>query len=166
MVYQKISDDLKETALWLMACGCDTVHDIAAVTGFSVWTLYCAHHWKLPTGSVAKAEAIGLGQPRTLARRDCDYLLRLAWHKPTLFLDEYSQQLEQHHELSVSLATIHQTLEHARLNIKHVQKMAAERDPFLYWETWCAQNEEHATRKMNWCVNTKTHTHKHMHTQP
>ena len=76
MVYQKISDDLKEAALWLMACGHDTVYDIAAVTGFSVHTLYCAHHQKLHTGSVAKAEDIGHGWPRTLARRYCDYLLR------------------------------------------------------------------------------------------
>ena len=60
MVYQKISDDLKEAALRLMACGHDTVYDIAAVTGFSVHTLYCACHQKLHTGSVAKAEAIGV----------------------------------------------------------------------------------------------------------
>ena len=82
MVYQKISDDLKEAALWLMACGHDTVYDIAAVTGFSVHTLYCAHHQKLHTGSVAKAEDIGHGWPRTLARRDCDYLLRPALITP------------------------------------------------------------------------------------
>jgi len=78
MVYRKISDDLKEAALRLMARGRDTVYDIAAVTGFSVRTLYHARHRKLHTGSVAKAEAIGRGRPRTLARRDCDYLLRLA----------------------------------------------------------------------------------------
>jgi hypothetical protein len=46
-------------------------------------------------------------------------------------LDEYTRRLEQHRELSVSLATIHRTLERAGLNVKHVQKMAAERDPFL-----------------------------------
>ena len=30
-----------------------------------------------------------------------------------------------------------------------------------WWETWCTRNEECATRKMNWCVNTKTNTHTH-----
>ena len=30
-----------------------------------------------------------------------------------------------------------------------------------HWETWCARNEERATREMNWCVNTKTNTHTH-----
>ena len=64
-------------------------------------------------------------------RQDCDYLLRLAWHKPTLFLDEYSKSLEQFRSLSVSLATIHWSFEHAGLNVKHVQKMARECDPFL-----------------------------------
>ncbi len=83
-------------------------------------------------GGVAKQEAIGRGRPRTLLRRDCEYLLCLARYKPTLFLDEYSRRLKQHRTLSVSLATIHRTLERAGLNVKHVQKLAAERDPFLH----------------------------------
>ena len=29
------------------------------------------------------------------------------------------------------------------------------------WETWCTWNEERATCKMNWCMNTKTNTHTH-----
>ena len=95
MVYQKISDDLKEAALWLMACGHDTVYDIAAVTGFFVHTLYCAHHQKLHTGSIAEAEDIGHGWPRTLARRDCDYLLRPVLitppHIPTGFLQFFQK---------------------------------------------------------------------------
>lgn len=48
-----------------------------------------------------------------------------------MFLDEYTQQLQQNRELSVCITTIHRTLEHAGLNVKHVQKMAAERDPLL-----------------------------------
>lgn len=131
MVYQKISDDLKEAALQLAACGRDSVYDIVAVTGFSKWTFYRIHQHKQNTGSVVKEGAIGRGQPRTLLRHDCNYLLRLARHKPTLFLDEYSRHLEQYRELSVSLATIHRTLERAGLNVKHIQKLAAERDPFL-----------------------------------
>ena len=37
----------------------------------------------------------------------------------------------------MSLATIHQMLEHARLNVKHIQKMATERDPFLHVDFIC-----------------------------
>ena len=64
-------------------------------------------------------------------RRDCAFLLRLSQHKPTLFLDEYSRRLELCRELPVSLATIHRSLERAGLNVKHVQKLASERDPDL-----------------------------------
>ncbi|KJA26468.1 hypothetical protein HYPSUDRAFT_132666 [Hypholoma sublateritium FD-334 SS-4] len=131
MVYRKISDDLKEAALRLDARGHDNAYQIAAITGFSVRTFYRIRAQKLQTGTVAKAAAIGRGRPRTLLRRDCEYLLRLARHKPTLFLDEYSKRLQQNRELSMSMAIIHQTLERAGLNVKHVQKLAAERDPFL-----------------------------------
>jgi len=82
-------------------------------------------------GSVAKAQAIGHGHPRSLFRCDCDYLLSLARYKPTLFLDEYSWRLAQFCAISVSMTTIHWTLERAGLNVKHVQKMASEHDPTL-----------------------------------
>ena len=90
MVSRKISDDLKEAALRLTNRGRDSIYNMAAITGLSVSTFYCICCRKLLTGSVAKAEAIGHGWPRTLARWDCDYLMRLARHKSTLFLDEYS----------------------------------------------------------------------------
>jgi len=131
MVYWKISDDLKEVALHLAACSCDSIYDIVAITGFSRWTFYNAHQQKRNTGSIAKEEAIGHSWPRTLLQHDSDYLLCLVHHKPTLFLNEYSWHLKQSCELSVSLATIHQTLKQAGLNVKHIQKLAAERDPFL-----------------------------------
>jgi hypothetical protein len=62
---------------------------------------------------------------------------QLACYKPTLFFDEYSHRLRQHRELSVLLATIHWTLKHVGLNVKHVQKLAAERDPFLCADFIC-----------------------------
>jgi transposase len=131
MVYRHISDDLKEAAIRLKNRGRDTNHEIKEITGFSIRTLTRAIRRKQLTGSVAKAQAIGRGRPRSLMRRDCDYLLRLARYKPTLFLDEYSLRLEQFRSLSVSLVTIHRSLERAELNVKHVQKLARERDPFL-----------------------------------
>lgn len=131
MVYRKISDDLKDAALRLKARGRDTNFEISQITGFCTRTLYRAHQRKLLAGSVAPLQAIGRGRPRSLIRRDCDYLLRLAKHKPTLFLDEYAQRLQQNRELSVCVTTIHRSLERAGLNVKHVQKMASERDPIL-----------------------------------
>ncbi|KAF6742070.1 hypothetical protein DFP72DRAFT_831644 [Ephemerocybe angulata] len=62
-------------------------------------------------------------------RKDCDYLIQLAKHKPTLFFDKYSWRLEIFRHLPVHISTIHQTLRQAGLSIKHVQKLASERDP-------------------------------------
>ena len=128
MVYRHISDDLKEAAIRLKNRGRDTDYEIKQITGFSTKTLKRAIQRKQATGSVAKAQAIGRGRPRSLLRRDCDYLLRLARYNPTLFLDEYSHHLEQFRHISVSMTTIHRSLEQAGLNVKHVQKMAAERN--------------------------------------
>jgi transposase len=131
MGYRKISNDFKDAALRLKARGWDTNYEISQITGFSTRTLYCAHQHKLLTGSVAPLQAIGRGHPRSLLRRDCDYLLQLAKHKPTLFLDEYTQLLHQNRELSVCITTIHRSLERAGLSVKYIQKMASERDPIL-----------------------------------
>jgi transposase len=131
MVYRKISTDLKEAAIRLKARGRDTDYEISQIVGFSTRTLYRVHRQKFLTGSAAPAQAISRGRPRSLLRRDCNYLLRLARHKPTLFLDEYARQLQRYRELSVCVATIHRTLERAGLKVKHVQKLAAERDPVL-----------------------------------
>jgi len=107
MVYRKISNDLKEAALRLKARGRDSNYEILLITGFSTRTLYRARQRKLLTGSAAPAQPIGHGCPRSLLRCDCDYLLRLARHKPTLFLDEYARWLDCFRTLSVSLTTIH-----------------------------------------------------------
>ncbi|KAG2113832.1 uncharacterized protein F5147DRAFT_552923, partial [Suillus discolor] len=83
------------------------------------------------TGDVTKKLAIGRGRPRKLIHSDCLYLLCLARHKPTLFLDEYSCRLEEYRDLPVSLATIHALFKCAGLNVKRVQKLASERNPMV-----------------------------------
>lgn len=62
---------------------------------------------------------------------DCQYLVHLARHKPTLFLDEYNQRLAEYRYLPASIATIHRTLARAGLSLKHVQKLASERKPLV-----------------------------------
>jgi hypothetical protein len=99
--------------------------EVLAITGFSRSTLKQAAHHKALTGNVAKEQAIGHGCPHILALSDCQYLLRLAQSKPTMFLNEYTHHLEEGHFLGTSLATIHCTLIRAGLNIKWVQKFAA-----------------------------------------
>ncbi|PPQ83379.1 hypothetical protein CVT24_001450 [Panaeolus cyanescens] len=120
MVYRKISTDLKEAALKLKAQGRDTLEEIREITGISLRTLYRAQQQKQLTGSAAPALPIGCGRPQTLLRRDAEYLLSLAQHRPTLFLNEYAKRVEVNCEISVSITTIHRTLERAGLNVKHI----------------------------------------------
>lgn len=127
MVNRRISDDLKEAALRMKNRGRDTNTEIAQIMGFS--KLFRAQRRKRATGSVAKAQAVGRGRPRSLATADAIYLLQMARHKPDLFLDEYAKRLQQHRYLSVHLTTIHRTLERAGLTVKRVQKLASERSP-------------------------------------
>jgi hypothetical protein len=90
----RISDDLKEAALRLQDDGHSTAYIKQIAGSISKSMLYCAQKRKHTTGSVAKAQAIGHSRPRSLLKTDADYLLHLAQHKPTLFLDKYTHRLE------------------------------------------------------------------------
>ncbi|KAJ7901531.1 hypothetical protein B0H13DRAFT_1621909, partial [Mycena leptocephala] len=127
MSNRRISDDLKG----LEDRGRDSTKDILKIAQFSRSTLIRARKRKHLTGSVAKAQAIGRGRPRTLAQTDADYLVRLARHNPTMFLDEYKDRLERYRYFPVSLSTIHRTFIRARMNLKAVQRMASERCPLV-----------------------------------
>ena len=132
----KISDDLKEAALWMKACAYSDP-EILSIVKFSASTLACAVRHKNLTGSVTRARAIGCGWPRLLTSGDSQYLLSVAHHKPGLFLDEYQLKLSDHRHLDVSLATLHWTFARAGLNVKQVQKLAQERDPVLHADFVC-----------------------------
>jgi transposase len=126
---RKISDDAKEISLRLRARGLDSRKEILKLVGFSQSTYYRTIRRKQATGSVAKAEVLGRGRPRKILHSDSQYLLRLARHKPTLFLDEYADRLRRYRFLPVSLATIHRAFKRAGLSVKRAQKLASERDP-------------------------------------
>jgi len=125
---RKISNDIKEAALRMKSRGYN-VDEILDITSISESTLYRTACRKRLTGTVAHAKAIGRGRPRILFQSDCQYLLRLARHKPSRFLDEYAHRLELYRFLPVSLATLHRTFKRAGLSVKRLQKLASERDP-------------------------------------
>ena len=131
MVNCRISDDLKMVALRLKERGRDTTSEILQIVQFSRKTFYNVRKQYRATGTVAKAQVIGRGRPRKAIRGDTEFLIRLARHKPVLFLDEYQQRLQENRSISLSMSTIHRELARAGLNIKRVQKMASERDPIL-----------------------------------
>jgi len=116
-------------ALRLKARGRDMLTEILKIIRFSRKTFYNVQRRYHAVGTVAKALAIGRGRPWKALQDDVGYLIRLAHHKPVLFLDEYRQRLEEYRHLSVSMTTIHRELARAGLNVKCVQKMASERDP-------------------------------------
>ena len=128
MPNRKISDDLKEVSL-RMKRKAYPINEILDLCKISESTFYHTQARKRLTGSVAKKQAIGRGRPRKLAIQDSQYLLKLARHKPATFLDEYTRRLEDSRFLNVSLATIHRTFIRAGLNVKRIQKLAAERSP-------------------------------------
>jgi hypothetical protein len=82
-------------------------------------------------GRVTNVQAIGWERPRKLIHPDCQYLLSLAWHKPSFFLDKYARWLEDNRFLTVSLATIHRSFTQAGISVKKVQKLAAECNPVI-----------------------------------
>lgn len=129
MVYQRISSDNKETALRLKKRGKDTISEILHMVNFSESTFYRAQCRKQLTGSVSNTPALGRGRPRLLLYNDTHYLLSLAHHKPTLFLDKYAKRLNHYRFLPASLATIHREFICAGLSVKHCQKLASEQDP-------------------------------------
>jgi hypothetical protein len=81
------------------------------------------------TGTAAHAPAVGRGWPRSYVGKDAEYLLDLACHKPTRFLDEYCNWLDQNRHLPLSVTTVHRIFKRGGLHVKQVQKIAAERNP-------------------------------------
>ncbi|PBL04472.1 hypothetical protein ARMGADRAFT_911870 [Armillaria gallica] len=129
MVYRNISDDLKQTALRMRVRG-DSPEEILCMTRFSLSTLYCTQRRFRLTGDVAKEPALGRGRPQKLLAADIAYLLSLAWHNPSKFLDEYQERLRRYHNITVCLATIHHAFEAAGYSIKKIMKMAKEKCPY------------------------------------
>jgi transposase len=128
MVNRKISDDLKAAALRLHARG-DSMKEITRITGLSMSTLARIRRRYRLTGKISRSPTIAPGRPRHLLQSDIRYLLALAHHNPTLFLDEYLKCLQKWHYLTTTLKLIHVSFERVGLRVKQVQKLASERDP-------------------------------------
>jgi transposase len=124
---QRISDDLKEAALCLHACG-DSDKEICHITCFSLSTLSHIYRRRRLTGKISRNPAIHPGRPQSLLAANCRYLVALTEHDPTLFLNKYAKCLRKWRYLPTSLTIIHRSFKKAGLSIKQAQKLAAERD--------------------------------------
>jgi transposase len=129
MGFCHISTNNLETGIRLCECGRDTDEEIKQVCQFSIRTLQRAHKRLRETRTAAHAPAVGRGWPRSYVAKDAEYLLNLARHKPTRFLDEYCNWLDQNRHLPLSVTTVHRIFKRGGLRVKQVQKIAAERNP-------------------------------------
>jgi transposase len=130
MVNRRISDDAYAIAMRLVDRGLDSDSEIADLCGFSTRSLARAKRRRRLTGTSAKGPILGLrGRPRILAHGDVAYLVSLARHRPTLFLDEYRRRFMDQWVLHTHLSTVHRALERCGINTKRVQKLAYERSP-------------------------------------
>lgn len=128
MPYRKISNDLKEATIRLLARGQDSLEDILDIVGMSESTYRRALRRIRETGSVACPQPISKGRPRRLLREDEDYVLALMKHNPTLYLDEYADLLNQHRAITVSNASICRLFAHHGVTLKRSKKIASERN--------------------------------------
>lgn len=125
--YRKHTDDNRLTAMRLADRGLDDTDEICRLTDIPRSTFYDTRRRYLRTGRVSVKEALLRGRPRSTTYRDTFFLLKLAKHNPTRFLDEYAQLLERSRLLSISISTVHRCLARAGLVVKQAQKMAGER---------------------------------------
>ncbi|KAJ7246426.1 hypothetical protein C8J57DRAFT_1081520, partial [Mycena rebaudengoi] len=95
------------------------------------------------TGSVAlKALVLGRGRPHFLKDNDSAYLLRLAKHQPSTFLEEYQKFLITHRYLPTCISPVHRTFERAGLVFSHYLpfshqlELSGRRTDSLYSATW------------------------------
>ncbi|KAK0470459.1 uncharacterized protein EV420DRAFT_1258601 [Desarmillaria tabescens] len=107
----------------------DPAEEILCMTGFSLSTLYRTQcHFQL-TGDVAKEQALSCGHPQKLLAADIAYLLSLAQHNPSKFLNEYQERLQCYCNITVCLTTIHHAFEDASYSVKKITKMVKEKCP-------------------------------------
>ncbi|KAG2108677.1 uncharacterized protein F5147DRAFT_576545, partial [Suillus discolor] len=108
--------------------GHDSDDEIYHITTISLSTLHHTQQCQCLTRDAVKNVLKGHGHPCKLIYMDCQYLIQLAYHKLTLFLDKYNHHLAKYHHLPALLATIQCTLTCAGLNVKHIQKLTSERN--------------------------------------
>jgi transposase len=129
MGYHKIEDDVSRVAVRLLRKGKMEKEEIAEVCGFSLRTFNRTLERLRESGSISHKPHIRHGPLPFITPSDLTFLVRLAEYKPTTFLVEYCNLLEDSRLLSVHITTIHRAFRKAGISVKRLQKLAAERSP-------------------------------------
>ena len=134
MVYQKISDDRKERALYLLlerGWDIERITDALGVSAKSIerWNENYEVH-----GCVCPPKLI-IGRPRLLSADMIDDIQQLLQEDPSLLLDEIGEWLALYHDQPISATALHDNLRDLSLTRKRLKRAAAERDD-VYRTEW------------------------------
>ena len=127
---RKISNDLKECALNLWDWGWD-LEDITDALLVSRSSLYRWRSIFEEHGSVNRPSFALRGRIRTLTRAVLTAVHTLYTSDPDLYLDELVLWLAAHHDIIISVSSLHENLTKAGLTRKILHKIAVERDEEL-----------------------------------
>lgn len=127
MVYQKISNDRKERALYLLleqGWEIERIVDALGVSAKSIgrWEENYAIH-----GCVTPSKPIK-GRPKLLTANMIDDIQQLLREDPTLLLDEIGEWLALYHDQPISTTALHMNLQDLALTHKRLKRIASERD--------------------------------------
>lgn len=127
MVFRKISEDIKNRALWLLDH--DYIpEDVCDILGVSSRSL---RRWESNVevyGSVIPPPLPNRGRPRVLHADMTHDLVTLMEEAPEMYLDEIQDWLAVAHECNLPKSTLFDNLRDCGITYKKLQKAAAERD--------------------------------------
>ena len=130
MVYQKISNDRKEQALYLLL---EEGWEIERVAGALDVSMQSIERWEenYAIHSCVKLFKPNRGRPRLLTGDmidDIQVIQRLLCEDPSLLLDEIKEWLALHHDQPISTTALHLNLRDLALTHKRLKCIAAEWD--------------------------------------
>ncbi|THU77296.1 hypothetical protein K435DRAFT_619764, partial [Dendrothele bispora CBS 962.96] len=130
MVYRRISQDLKERALWLSERGY-IPKEVAHLLGVSQKSICRWQDTFDMHGTVIPPRNPLQGRPSAVSTELREDLVSLSRESPELFLEEIQEWIAVAHEAAISRSHLWQILEDCAISYKKLRREAAERDEEL-----------------------------------
>lgn len=126
MPNRKISSDIQERALYLLSSGWSTPQVVAAL-GVSKRTLARWHASFQQYGHIPRLTYLS-GRRRKLTAKHLQDLQELLRANPSIYLEEVVEWFALHHDLPISITSIHDALKGLGFTYKKLRRHAAERN--------------------------------------
>lgn len=127
MVFRKISQDLKERAIYLYYKGW-VPFDVIEVLGVSIRSFWRWRRNIREHGTVLSLPPITPGRPPLLNAAIASDMYKLLEEYPAMYLDKIQQWLIVAHDVAMAKSTLHQNLRDLGVSYKMLRKAAKERD--------------------------------------